>query len=154
MIRFALLVSLLVLVGGTRPDDVETLAWMSGCWAFTEGDLIVEEAWLGPRAGLMMGVSRTVRGDRIVATEQIEMANDSAGVVYRAWPSRQAPATFRATAIGPDHVAFENPGHDFPQRIRYRLLEGGAVLHARVESLDGANGFDLPYRRTECAPSH
>jgi hypothetical protein len=47
-------------------------------------------------------------------------------------------------------VAFENPAHDFPQRIEYSLREEGEVLHARVESLDGSNGFDLPYRRVEC----
>jgi hypothetical protein len=124
---------------------------MAGCWTFTEGDVIVEEAWLGPRAGLMMGVSRTVRGERIVATEQIEMADDSAGVVYRARPSRQAPAQFRAVRISSSEAVFENAAHDFPQRIAYSLREDGEVLHARVESMDGHNGFDLPYRRTGCS---
>jgi hypothetical protein len=123
---------------------------MAGCWAFSEGDLLVEEAWLGPRAGLMMGVSRTVRGDRIVATERLELADDSAGVAYRAWPSRQAPAVFRAVRLSSTEAVFEDPTHDFPQRITYSLRDDGAMLHARVESMDGLNGFDFPYRRASC----
>ena len=45
---------------------------------------------------------------------------------------------------------FEDPTHDFPQRIAYSLRENGEVLHARVESMDGTNGFDFPYRRAAC----
>jgi hypothetical protein len=123
---------------------------MSGCWTYAEGDLVGEEAWLGPRAGLMLGVSRTVRGDRNVATERLELANESAGVVYRAWPSRQAPATFRAVRVSSSEAVFEDPAHDFPQRIAYSLREDGAILYARVETLDGSDGFDLPYRRVSC----
>lgn len=151
--RIAALLFLLafpLLAAGTGPEDVDVLAWMSGCWAFESDDVVVEEAWLGPRAGLMMGVSRTVRAGRVVGTERIEIAADSAGVVYRAWPSGQAPAAFRATSLSATEATFEDPTHDFPQRIAYRLGADGEGMNARVETLDGANGFDLPYRRVGC----
>jgi hypothetical protein len=148
--RYAILLAALLTASGNTSEDVDALSWMAGCWSFTQGDLIVDEAWLGPRAGLMMGVSRTVRGDRIVATERLEIADDSAGVVYRAWPSRQAPAVFRAVHVSSTSAVFENAAHDFPQRIAYSLREDGDLLHARVESMDGSDGFDFPYRRVAC----
>jgi hypothetical protein len=135
---------------GSGSDDVDALRWMSGCWAFETEETVVEEAWLGPRAGLMMGISRTVRAGRVIATERIEIAEDSSGVYYRASPSGQATATFRAARLSATEAVFENPAHDFPQRIAYRLGEDGAAMHARVESLDGARGFDIPYRRGPC----
>jgi hypothetical protein len=148
----ALLLLTAALQSGAEPPrkGVELLEWMSGCWAASAGDALIEEAWLGPRGGLMMGVSRTVNGDHVVATERLEIADDSAGVVYRAWPSRQAPATFRAVSLSDSAVVFEDPAHDFPQRIAYRRTLGGEGLDARVEMLDGSDGFDFPYRRSEC----
>lgn len=153
MLRSALLLLITGVIpgSGAPSDDVEVLGWMSGCWAFTAGDLVVEEAWLGPRAGLMMGVSRSVRGDRVVATERIEIAADSAGVVFRAWPSGQTPAQFRATSVSETEAVFEDPAHDFPQRIAYRRTPDGEGIDARVEMLDGSNGYDFPYRRAACA---
>jgi len=142
----ALLLLLQTLPGAAQaPVDVDRLAWMSGCWVAAQGGMVIEEAWLGPRAGLMMGVSRTVRDGVVVGTERLEITSDSAGVVYRAWPSGQAPASFRAVSVTEFEAVFEDPAHDFPQRIAYRRVAEG--IDARVESLDGANGFDIPYRR-------
>ena len=153
MLRLATLVLLaggLIQSADAQDYRVDALGWISGCWAFADGDLIVEEAWLGPRGGLMMGVSRTVRRGSVVATERIEIATDSAGVVYRAWPSGQAPAQFRATSVSETEAIFEDPTHDFPQRIAYRRAADGEGIDARVEMLDGSNGYDFPYRRAEC----
>jgi hypothetical protein len=53
---------------------------------------------------------------------------------------------------GGDEVVFENPAHDFPQRIRYRA--SGAALQARIEgTMNGkTRGIDFPYTRTNCTP--
>ncbi|MGH8854313.1 MAG: hypothetical protein ACREWI_08545 [Telluria sp.] len=42
---------------------------------------------------------------------------------------------------------FENPAHDFPQRIIYRRV-GDTGLHARIEGK--GKGIDFPMRRTAC----
>jgi uncharacterized protein DUF6265 len=48
-------------------------------------------------------------------------------------------------------VTFENPSHDFPQRIIYRR-RGADSLLARVEGMRGGQlrGSDYPYRRVAC----
>lgn len=48
-------------------------------------------------------------------------------------------------------VTFENPHHDFPQRVRYSAV-GGDRIAARIEGvLNGSlRGIDFPLRRVQC----
>src|SRR5687767_9122872 len=41
---------------------VDTLRWLSGCWSLNVPTVTVEEQWMSPSGGVMLGVSRTVRG--------------------------------------------------------------------------------------------
>ena len=68
-------------------------------------------------------------------------------------PSGQAEAAFPLKEIGENAVTFENPQHDFPQRILYRLVDKDTLV-ARIEgSLGGqARSADFPYVR--CAPGN
>ena len=52
-----------------QPTGVQRLAWLQGCWALTQGERSVEEQWTAPRAGSMLGLSRTLRGDKLVEHE-------------------------------------------------------------------------------------
>lgn len=47
-------------------------------------------------------------------------------------------------------VVFENPTHDFPQRILYGPLSGGVI--ARTEGVEKGQEKhqDFPYRRVAC----
>jgi hypothetical protein len=106
---------------------------------------------MAPRGGTMLGMSRTVRGDRTVAWETVLLREDSAGrVSYNAFPGGQPPAVFPASEVSDSHAVFANPAHDFPQRIIYRRR--GEILAARVEGQIGgtARGSDFPYRKVAC----
>ena len=48
-------------------------------------------------------------------------------------------------------MVFENPTHDFPQRVIYRLDDAG-VLRARIEGLVAGKprAEDFPMRRVRC----
>jgi hypothetical protein len=148
----AVLLPLALLLDRAAPyRGVDQLRWMEGCWEFTAGDRIVEEQWMAPRGGTMMGMSRTVRGSRTVAWETVLLREDSGGSVsYNAYPSGQPAAVFPAAELSDSHAVFTNPGHDFPQRISYRRR--GDTLAARVEGRIGetVRGSDFPYHRTAC----
>ena len=51
------------------PDALDALDFITGCWERRAGTRLVEEHWLGPRGGLMLGVSRTTRGDSLLEFE-------------------------------------------------------------------------------------
>lgn len=66
-------------------------------------------------------------------------------------PSGQETARFKMTAIGPLEVVFENPEHDFPQRIAYRLIEDGKLLGRIEGTVNGeAKAGDFAMTRTAC----
>ena len=58
----------------------------------------------------------------------------SATTSYIAQPRGRPPTTFRLTASGADWARFENPAHDFPQRIEYHRTPDG--LHAETAGPD------------------
>jgi hypothetical protein len=68
-----------------------------------------------------------------------------------AHPSGQPSAVFRARDIGDQRVVFENPEHDFPQRVGYER-KGADALAAWIEgTMNGrARRVDFAYRRVAC----
>jgi hypothetical protein len=130
---------------------VTRLAWLAGCWEQAAGPRLVEEQWTRPRGGLMLGSGRTVRADSLVEYEQTRIFERGGRLVYGANPSGQAAAEFESIELSDSAVTFENPGHDFPQRVMYRR-HGADSLIGRVEGKrDGRlRGVDFPYARVAC----
>lgn len=106
---------------------------------------------MAPRGGSMVGISRTVRSGSMTAYELIVITEDGARLAYQAHPSGQASTTFFSHVVAYDSVLFENPEHDFPQRIGYRLE--GDRLTAWIEGTrDGrTRRGEFPYHRVFCA---
>ncbi|MDT9002277.1 DUF6265 family protein [Paucibacter sp. APW11] len=135
-----------------EPADLQRLSWLAGCWAQGAGEPGSVEHWLPPAGGLMLGLSRIVRQGRTIEYEFLSIHLDAEGrAVYTARPSGQPAASFTATTLDEGAVSFENPAHDFPQRISYRA-EGADALLARIEGrLKGVERQrDFPMRRVSC----
>jgi hypothetical protein len=133
------------------PATADRLGWLAGCWVARSGARVVEEQWMRPRGGSLLGMSRTVAADSAVAHELMRIVDRGGGLVFQAHPSGQAPAEFPAVEAGPERAVFADPAHDFPQRIVYRRV-GADSLVARVEGeRDGTTrGFDFRYARVAC----
>jgi hypothetical protein len=135
-------------------EAVQRLSWIAGCWRrqVPGGASVVEEHWMTPRAGFALGTSRTVRNDTIVVEfEQLRLFQRAGRAVYHAEPSGQSPTDFEAQTTTDSLVVFENPAHDFPQKIIYRK-RGTDSLIARVEgTMRGqARAVDFAYARVPC----
>jgi hypothetical protein len=113
---------------------LEGLGWLAGSWAGVVDGGRVEEHWTVPAGGSMLGMNRTVVGGRTLVFEYLRIEVRGEEVVYVASPAGRTPATpFTLTALGDRRVVFENPDHDFPQRIVY--ARDGASLDARIEGM-------------------
>ena len=147
-----LLASASLAAATAQAPRVQQVGWLAGCWQRVDGGRTVEEQWMRPRGGLMLGAGRTVEGDSLVEFEQVMILERAGRLVYAARPSGQAPAEFESIAVTDSSVTFENPAHDFPQRVLYRRV-GADSLVARVEGTRGgrARGADFPYRRAACS---
>src|SRR5205809_205592 len=78
--------------------------------------------------------------------EDEEIVRGRAGPVADGAGAAGGPAVpFRLTAHGRTSATFDNPGHDFPQRIRY--VRTGNMMVATISALDGSNAMSWTYRR-------
>ena len=129
---------------------VERISWLQGCWESVSGDRVIEEHWSAPRAGSMLSIGRTVRGTALVEYEFVIVRERGEQLVYIAHPSGQPSAEFLSTTLSPESVVFENPQHDYPQRVGYR--RNGAALDAWIDGvLNGeSRTIDFHYRRAAC----
>ena len=137
-----------ILLAAAAPDraTVADLAWLGGSWETVEGGRWTEEVWLPPRGGAMLGISRSGQGEALREFEYIRLQAGADGVpVYWASPGGRTPVGFRLTASDGSSATFENPGHDFPQRIHYR--RDGDRLVATISARDGSNAMSWTYRR-------
>jgi hypothetical protein len=139
---FALLVLLSVIAlmpesaRGSAQFTVEQLAWMSGDWQTAPGRMRIEEHWTGAAGGTLIGMSRTVVGDRTVAFEYLRIETRKEGIFYVAHPNAKPGTDFKLVRVEGQSATFENLAHDFPKRIIYRKNSEGAIV-ARIEG-DGS----------------
>lgn len=109
---------------------------------------------MAPRGGSMLGMARTVRGDRTTEYELVLITVQDGRLAYKAHPSGQPSATFLATTASETAVVFENPDHDFPQTVGYRR-QGLDLLQAWIEGRvkDRSRRLDFAYQRVACDSS-
>ena len=146
------LVAAVVLPLAALPATIGDLAWLSGCWAAVDQDVGSTEQWMPPAGGTMLGVSRSVRDGKTLAFEFIRIVEQDDGkLVFIASPSGQNTASFSMTSIKVGEVIFENPDHDFPQRIIYRLISEWDLLGRIEGTIDGTErAVDFPMKKIDC----
>jgi hypothetical protein len=153
-------VALLILAAlgaGTRGARGETAAapslprWLVGHWVQERDGKTIEENWTDATGYRMFSVGRTLKGDRLVEFEFVRIEARPDGMFYVAQPQGAPPTDFKLTQSDAKSLRFENPGHDFPQIVRY-WTDGPDRLHAEVsaavEGKERAQRFD--YRRVSC----
>jgi hypothetical protein len=154
-IAFSLLTLAAFLPSCSSP--LSSLEWMNGTWstARPNGDERLE-IWEKSTSKLYKG-----KGLKIVLTdttilETLELMYADKAIWYiPTVPDQNAakPVPFKMISTDPSKIIFENPKHDFPQRITYLYRPAAAgsspdtdSLYVRVESLDG-KGIDFRFRR-------
>lgn len=99
----------------------------------------------------MIGMSRTISGETTRAWEALRIVPKDGTLTYIAQPGGQNETPFAATLISDTLAVFENPAHDFPQRIAYRRVGTDSVV-ARISAVHNGQtrGMDIPMRRAVC----
>lgn len=140
-------------VAPARADRLAALAWMAGSWSVTQDGIANEEHWLPPGGGLMLGMHRDVKAGRALSFEFLRIVERNDSLVYIALPRGRNETPFPMKSLAGKRVVFENPAHDFPQRILYWQARPNE-LHARVEgTLHGREEFEeWTWKRTKLAP--
>lgn len=125
---------------------VDDLAWMAGEWTADADGKWTEERWSTPCGGIMLGTSRSVKDGAVREFEFVRVEDGKDGApAYIAQPGGGAPVAFRLVKSEAASATFENPGHDYPQRIVY--ARNGDALTATISAIDGSNAMSWTLSR-------
>ena len=135
----AVWLSFFVWTGANDPSEkslegLECLAWMAGAWASQSDRGVSEEWWTEPAGGLMLGLHRDVSPSGKAFFEYLRIEKAGEAIFYYASPAGREATAFRLTECRQGFAVFENPEHDFPRKITYRL-DPGQELCATVEGI-------------------
>jgi hypothetical protein len=158
LIRFVLLVSFLAAfsigsLSQVSAAKLSDLGWLAGCWEMNneKKGMQITEMWMRPAGDAMIGVGRTLKAGKLVDFEFLRIIETGSGLAYVSRPSgNKNETTFSLKSSAANSVIFENPTHDFPQRILYK--REGTNLTARIEGTTNGKlrGVDFRYVRAAC----
>ncbi|MEM7048320.1 MAG: DUF6265 family protein [Acidobacteriota bacterium] len=123
--------------GAEEAVSIDRLSFMAGCW---EGDLgggaSIRETFTAPKGGAMFGNSQVVAGGATQFFEFIRVEQTADGIAYRPYPASKETVAFPLARSSATEAVFENPEHDYPQRVSYRLIDDDQLV-AQIEKTDG-----------------
>ena len=143
MLTALAVVGILLGRAGQAPKaTLHDLAWIAGSWSGVTRGIDMEEHWTAPKGNSMIGVHRDVGKGRTLSFEFLRIEQQGDEIVYLSMPNGRSPATrFPLKETSAYRVVFENPTHDFPQRIIY--WRDGNDLRARIEgTINGKAGSE------------
>jgi hypothetical protein len=142
------MLKLTILILFLQSPTLADISWIAGDWqTAARGRAQVEEHWTQVAGASMMGMGRTVAGDKTVEFEYLRIEQRADGIYYVAHPKGRCPGTdFKLTRASATEVVFENPQHDFPKRIIYRKGADDS-LTATVDGGEGSKATSFAFRR-------
>ena len=120
--------------------SIRQMGFLTGSWSQTSDGVTTEEHWVGPTGGVMAGVTITYsdKPGFKTRTEFMSVIERDGTLVFIARPGPGAPTEFVLKEWDNGIATFENPDHDFPQRISYEIDGDLNTLKARIDgTIDG-----------------
>lgn len=109
---------------------------LEGAWKMItkRGNIICEE-WKKINKNYLQNRGYMIKGSDTIVTERIALTNTKAGILYTSTvedQNKKQPIAFKMTKNEDNMFVFENPQHDFPKRIVYKLITADS-LHAFID---------------------
>ena len=107
------------------------LDWFIGSWAGVTSESTFTETWIKVNDTLYTGQSYFIKGSDTLSSETISLQQHDTSVFYVPLVEGQndnKPIFFKLTFSDGTNAVFENPEHDFPQKIAYQLKENDSLI--------------------------
>lgn len=132
--------------------NLDKVKWLTGCWNGPMNGGQYTECWTAAEGNFMQGSGRLVTAKGIPMREHMTIEVEGDAIVMYVLDygpglkAEQAPIAFKLAKATDTELSFENPKHDYPQRIRYTRNADGNIV-ARIEMMDGTKAIDFPMNR-------
>ncbi len=115
--------------------DLKQLEWLIGQWEGVQGPGVYHEEWEKISDSEFKGRAYMIMKGEIKNVEILRLHCDGKEIYYTADVSHNPkPVSFKLTYLNETTAVFENPKHDFPQKITYEKKDNDSLL-ATIEGL-------------------
>jgi Domain of unknown function (DUF6265) len=145
------------------PESVlDNFVWLEGRWRGEWGPRVAEQAWLGPKAGEMLGVFRLAEGDKTLVIELFTLVEKSGAVDLHSrhftpqlLPWEKSDATvLNLGKFEANKFVFENPRDGMPKRFIFTRIDADTYV-ARSEIIPESGEIqviEITYHREKSTP--
>lgn len=114
-----------------KENKLQTTDWLIGTWEnkSDEGEMV--ETWSKTNDSLYSGSSYFIKGKDTLHSESIALTQKADVILYTPTVKGQnnnQPVSFQLTKQTPKQLVFENPKHDFPQKIVYQQITADSLI--------------------------
>jgi len=120
--------------------ELRKAGWLLGCWQIESSKGILTESWQQKDDSTFAGRSFFVSKGDTVSLESIRLEQRRGKLYYIPTVPDQnegKPVVFVQTSLTDSTVVFENPKHDFPQKITYSFLVNDSLSVEIAAIVDG-----------------
>lgn len=114
-----------------QSGQITKTQWLIGSWENKSEYGTLTENWEKINDSVFHGTSYFIKGKDTLHNETIELAQKGENLVYSPNVKGQnsdLPVVFKMTGATASQVVFENPAHDFPQKISYKLVNKDSIV--------------------------
>lgn len=127
----------------TTFSELEKADWFLGRWENKTPEGTFSEEWKIENDSLYLGESYFISNNDTLFAETVRLEqrkNDLFYVVSVPNQNKEQPVAFKLTSSTIDYLVFENPEHDFPKKITYKLVTKDS-LYAEISGDGKSQGF-------------
>jgi hypothetical protein len=143
----------MVLGSWTKQQEILKAHWLIGTWENKTSRGSIYETWEKQNETTFYGKSYTLREEDTVVFENIQLVQKQEGLFYIPVVKNQnqgLPVSFTLRTISEHEMIFENPKHDFPQRISYTRIAADSLVAVISGTRNGQERFQrFPMRRVK-----
>jgi hypothetical protein len=151
MRKYIFFLSVIMLSGFSNPAEqkskMEPFSWIKGEWAMHMGRGTITESWKVTNDSTYSGESKMIKANgEVKPLENIQLVFRNKEYFYiptTAGQNDEKPVLFKLTSFSQNGFVAENPDHDFPKRITYKLLNKDSI-HAFID-----DGLYMPVKRAD-----
>ncbi|MFT3827501.1 MAG: DUF6265 family protein [Chitinophagaceae bacterium] len=125
------MVCLLSATNAVYKGEIAKASWLLGNWQNNTPRGLLTESWQQKNDSTYTGKSSFVRGKDTLSSETLTLQERGGSLYYVPVVKDQnngQPVTFKLTSSSATQLVFENPAHDFPQKITYTLVTKDSLL--------------------------
>lgn len=127
-------------------DELEKANWMLGEWEKTDSLGKLREIWERLDDSTFVGLSYYIQNEKdTLHNEQVELMQNGDHLIYTATikgENNDSPIPFQMTKDEDSLLVFENPKHEYPQKIQYKLMKNGSLVATISGKQNGKNSAE------------